>query len=325
MPSTTGSSQSGVAVDARGRLGRSPWSLRSARGPGGRGRPLPDGSILGYFTVAPAVAILALLVVYPFLFSIWISFTSRTVADPGHFIGFRNYLELLGDPDFRTALRNSVVYVGAVQAIKLVLGLGIASLLSQQFRGRNLWRGLVLLPWAMPGFVAYVLWKLLYDEQGGAFNTLLLATGLSDSRIGFLSDPSLALPSVILATVWQGFPFWVIMFVAAMHSVPTELYEAAHLDGANAWQRFRNVTVPGIRTTILVVLTLSTIWTTNAFQAVWLTTQGGPSNATTIVPVYAYLGLQNLQIGRAAADSLSLVPIFVVFVWFVSRKLRETR
>jgi multiple sugar transport system permease protein len=177
----------------------------------------------------------------------------------------------------------------------------------------------------MPGFVAYVLWKLLYDEQGGAFNTLLLATGLSDSRIGFLSDPALALPSVILATVWQGFPFWVIMFTAAMHSVPAELYEAAHLDGANAWQRFRNVTVPGIRTTILVVLTLSTIWTTNAFQAVWLTTQGGPSNATTIVPVYAYLGLQNLQIGRAAADSLSLVPMFVVFVWFVSRKLRETR
>jgi multiple sugar transport system permease protein len=281
-----------------------------------------DTALLGYLLVAPVVAILILLVGYPFVYSIWVSFTNTTVGAAGGFIGFANYVSLVQDPTFQTALGNTVVYVAAVEAVKLVLGLAVASLLMQPLRGRNVWRGLVLLPWAMPGFVAYILWKLLYDPQDGGINIILLGLGLK-SPVSFLGNPHLALASVVVLTVWQGFPFWAIMFLAAMQGVPKERYEAAEIDGAGAWSRFQYITVPGIQSTIMIVLALSTIWTTNAFAAVWLTTQGGPSDATTIIPVYAYLGLQNLKIGAAAADSLILIPLLLAFLFVVRWRMRN--
>lgn len=287
-----------------------------------RRRSPNDTALLGYALVVPVVAVMTLLVGYPFVYSIWVSFTNTSVGSAGDFIGVANYVSLVQDATFRTALSNTVVYVVVVEAIKLVLGLAVASLLMQPLRGRNLWRGLVLLPWAMPGFVAYILWKLIYDPQGGAINIVLLGLGLQNP-VSFLGNPHLALGSVTLLTVWQGFPFWVIMFLAAMQGVPKEQYEAAKIDGAGGWSRFQHITIPGIQSTIMIVLALSTIWTANAFAAVWLTTQGGPSDATTIIPVYAYLGLQNLKIGAAAADSLILVPLLVAFLVLVWRRLQK--
>ncbi|MFZ0216655.1 MAG: sugar ABC transporter permease [Candidatus Dormiibacterota bacterium] len=281
-----------------------------------RRRSPNDTALLGYLLVIPVVSVLVLLVGYPFVYSAWVSFTNTTVGVAGRFVGFANYLTLVEDPTFRVALVNTVVYVAAVEILKLSLGLAVASLLMQPLRGRNLWRALVLLPWAMPGFVAYILWKLIYDPTDGALNILLLGLGLK-SPISFLGDPTLALPSVILLTVWQGFPFWVIMFLAAMQGVSKEYYEAAKIDGAGGWSRFVHITIPSIRSTIWIVLMLSTIVTANAFAAIWLTTQGGPANATTIIPIYAYLGLQNLKIGSAAADSLVLVPILLAFLALV--------
>jgi len=281
-----------------------------------RRRSPTDTALLGYLLVIPVVAVLVLLVGYPFIYSVWVSFTDTTVGVVGGFVGFANYLTLIEDPNFRVALINTVIYVAAVEILKLALGLAIASLLMQPLRGRNLWRGLVLLPWAMPGFVAYILWKLIYDPTDGALNILLLGLGLK-SPVSFLGDPTLALPSVIVLTVWQGFPFWVIMFLAAMQGVSKEYYEAAKIDGAGGWSRFVNITIPSIRSTIWIVLMISTIVTANAFAAIWLTTQGGPANATTIIPIYAYLGLQNLRIGAAAADSLVLVPILLAFLALV--------
>lgn len=287
-----------------------------------RRRSPNDTALLGYLLVVPVVAVLILLVAYPFVYSVWVSFTNTTVGAVGAYIGLANYVSLVQDPTFRTALSNTVVYVAAVEAIKLVLGLAVASLLMQPLRGRNLWRGLVLLPWAMPGFVAYILWKLIYDPQDGAINIVLLGLGLSNP-VSFLGNPHLALASVVVLTVWQGFPFWVVMFLAAMQGVPKEHYEAAKIDGAGAWSRFLYITIPGIQSTIVIVLALSTIWTTNAFAAVWLTTQGGPSDATSIIPVYAYLGLQNLKIGAAAADSLILVPLLLAFLVVVRWRLQK--
>lgn len=281
-----------------------------------RRRSPTDSALLGYLLVIPVVAVLVLLVGYPFVYSVWVSLTDTTVGVVGGFIGFANYLALVEDPTFRVVLVNTVVYVAGVEILKLSLGLAVASLLMQPLRGRNLWRGLVLLPWAMPGFVAYILWKLIYDPTDGALNILLLGLGLKNP-ISFLGNPTLALPSVIVLTVWQGFPFWVIMFLAAMQGVSKEYYEAAKIDGAGGWSRFVNITIPSIRSTIWIVLMLSTIWTANAFAAIWLTTEGGPANATTIIPIYAYLGLQNLRIGAAAADTLILVPILLVFLALV--------
>lgn len=276
-------------------------------------------SLLGYALVAPIVICLLILVVYPFVFAIWISFTNREIGTEGQFVGLANFVYLSKRPEFQKTIVNTIVLVSSVQTLKLVLGMGIALLLNQAIRGRRFWRGLILLPWAMPAFVAYLTWKLMYIPQGGAFN--VIAVGLGFGNIDFLSR-DLAMPSVIMATFWRGFPFWVISFLAAMQSVPQELYEAAAIDGASPTQRFRHITIPGIRHVVLVVVLLSTIWTTNGFENIWLITQGGPSDATMTFPVLAYFGLQTLRIGEASAVSVAMLPVFTMLA-LIGVKLLE--
>ena len=280
-------------------------------------------SILGYLLVAPLVICILMLVVYPFFFAIYISFTNRQVGTEGEFVGLANYLYLINQPSFQATIVNTIVLVFSVQTLKLVFGMGIAVLLNQQIRFRQFWRGLILIPWAMPAFVAFITWKLLFAPSGGAFNYILSNLGLISGQVAFLSTKELAMPSVIIASFWRGFPFWVISFLAGMQAIPKELYESAALDGANAWKRFWHVTIPGIRHVILVVVLVSTIWTTNSFEAVWLMTGGGPSNATMTFPVLAYSGLQSLRIGEAAAVSVSLLPVFAVLALIVATLLQK--
>jgi ABC-type sugar transport system permease subunit len=238
------------------------------------------------------------------------------------FIGFDNFRYIFGQYSFQQSVRNTFILVFFLQAFKLVLGLGIASLLNQAIRGRTFFRGLVLLPWAMPAFVAYLLWKFLYDPtQGGAFNMIL--GELFGTQLDFLSSKELAMPSVIVASFWRGFPFWVISFLAAMQGISVELYEAAAMDGATAWHRFRHITIPGIQHVVLVITLLSTIWTTNSFENVWLLTQGGPSDATMTFPVLAYFGMQTLRIGEASAVSVAMLPIFTMLAFFAVKLLQK--
>ena len=294
------------------------------RGQQNRRRPISQSdAILGYLLVAPIAICLLILVVYPFFFAIWISFTDRMIGQPGNFVGLQNYFYLAGQSSFQATIRNTVVLVASVQTLKLVFGMGIALLLNQSIRFRSMWRGLILLPWAMPAFVAYITWKLLFAPQGGAFNYILIQLGLVHTHVDFLSTRALAMPSVIVASFWRGFPFWVISFLAALQNVSQELYEAAAIDGASAWQRFRNVTLPAIRHVVLVVVLLSTIWTTNSFEAIWLMTQGGPSDATMTFPVLAYFGMQSLRIGEASAVSVSMLPVFGILVFIVAKMLQE--
>jgi ABC-type sugar transport system permease subunit len=280
-------------------------------------------SLMGYLLVAPVLICLLLLVVYPFIFAILISFTDRMIGRAGHFVGLANFAYLFGQPSFQATVRNTIVLVVAVQTLKLVASMGIALLLNQQIWARQFWRSLILLPWAMPAFVAFITWKLLYAPQGGAFNMILIGLGLVNAHVDFLSTKELAMPSVIVATFWRGFPFWVISFLAALQTVSFELYETAALDGASAWQRFRHVTLPSIRHVVLVVVLLSTIWTTNGFENIWLLTQGGPSDATMTFPVLAYFGLQSLRIGEASAVSVAMLPIFTMLALIVVKLLQE--
>ncbi len=272
---------------------------------------------LGMGLVAPVLICLMTLVVYPFIFAVYISFTDRTVgAQVVNFIGFDNFKYIFGQQSFQESVRNTLVLVFVLQSMKLVLGLGIASVLNQAIRGRTFFRGLTLLPWAMPAFVAYLLWKYMFDPtQAGAFNMILI--DVFGAQLDFLSSRELAMPSVIIASFWRGFPFWVISFLAAMQNISPELYEAAAIDGASAWKRFRHITLPSIQHVILVVTLLSTIWTTNSFENVWLMTGGGPSNATMTFPVLAYYGLQTLRLGEASAVSVSMLPIFAILAFVV--------
>ena len=282
----------------------------------------PD-SLFGYFMILPALVVLSFFFAYPLIYEIYISFTDKTLSNDGEFIGFKNYIRLLDNPEFVTAIFNSAVYVSFVQIGKFTLGLGIAILLNQKLRARGLWRGLVLVPYAIPGFVAFLIWRLIYHTEVGALNIFLQKIGLIDAPIAFLGERDWAMASVIFSTIWRGFPFWAIMFLAALQAVPKELYEAAAVDGANAWHRFRNISLPGIRPVILIVFMLSTISTINSFEAIWLQTAGGPSDATVILPIFAYRSLTSFNIGEASAAALSLVPISIVFSVLILRKLRK--
>src|SRR5262249_52936030 len=250
-------------------------------------------ALSGYLLVLPVCLVLLALVAYPFIYAIWISFTSRVVGNPGKFVGLANFRYLLNFQSFTAAVRNTFVLVVVTDGLKLVIGMALALLLNEQIRGRNIFRGFILLPWAMPGFIAFLTWRLLFQPIGGGINLILTQTHIHAGIIDWLGQKSNAMPAGVIATIWRGVPFWTISFLGALQNVPQEQYEAAKVDGATAWQRFWFITIPSIRHVILVVTLLSSIWTANSFENIWIMTQGGPSNATMVLPVLAFFGLQS--------------------------------
>jgi len=281
-------------------------------------------SLGGMGLLAPTVLILVGLVLYPFFYAIWLAFTDKTVGSPGQFVGFKNFAYVLAWPQFTTAVWNTVVFTGSAIAIKFVLGMTAALVLNQQIRGRNFFRAFLLLPWAMPAFVVYLVWRWLYDPLSGLLNQVLIDVGLIVSPIGFLSDRNTAMMSVIIAHSWRNFPFYAISFLAGMQTIAQELYDAAQVDGASRWQQFRHVTLPGLYHIIGVVLLLTTIQTANAFEPVYLLTGGGPSDATMVYTMLVYMmGMVNLRLGEAAAVSTLFLPLLVALVLVVTIMLQK--
>jgi ABC-type sugar transport system permease subunit len=281
-------------------------------------------ALWGYLLVLPACLLIIGLVAYPFFFAIYISFTDRIIGDTGEWVGLANFRRLIHWSSFTKAVQNTVMLVVVTDIIKLFIGLGLALILNERIRGRGFFRVIVLLPWAMPGFIAFLTWKLLFQPIGGGVNLVLYELGLHDTGIiNWLGDDATAMPAVIIATVWRAFPFWCISFLAALQGVPEDLYEAAKVDGASAFRRFWDVTLPSIRPVIYVVVLLSSIWTANSFENVWIMTQGGPSDATMLFPVLAYFGMQSQRIGEAAAVSVSLIPALVLLVLVATKLMQE--
>jgi len=274
--------------------------------------------VFAYLLVAPVVLLILGLVAYPFLFAIWVSFTDMVVGSVGNFVGFKNFEYLAGTATFYSAIWNTVVIVLVSDALKLFIGLGLALLVHQNLPGRGIFRSFLMLPWAMPAFVAFLTWRVLYQPIGGGINLILTQTGIYPEVIDFLGSRSTAMGSVIVASVWRGFPFWFVSILAALQSVPKELYEAAIVDGASTWQRFWNVTIPSLMPVIIVTTLLSSIWTANGFEHVWLLTAGGPSDATMVFPVLAYFGMQTQRIGEAAAVSVYMLPVLGILVIFAT-------
>jgi ABC-type sugar transport system permease subunit len=280
-------------------------------------------AFLGYALVVPEVLLLLALVAYPFFYAIFVSFTNRVVGNPGHWIGLANFRYLYASPSFGSAVRNTITLVLVTDCMKLLIGLGLAMLVNQRLPGRGLFRSFLMLPWAMPAFVAFLTWRVLYQPIGGGINLVLGDLGISSGYIDWLGQKSTAMPAVIAATVWRGFPFWFICLLAALQQIPGDLYEAARMDGASGWQRFWAVTFPSIRPVIIVTALLSSIWTANSFENVWLLTQGGPSDATMVFPVLAYFGMQTEQIGEAASVSVAMIPALAILVFCATALMRE--
>jgi multiple sugar transport system permease protein len=285
------------------------------------GRRWPTGmrlSLFAYALVAPVVLLILGLVAYPFLYAIYVSFTDQVIGNVGKWIGFDNFIYLSKSATFTSAIWNTVVIVVVSDGLKLVIGVALALLVHQNLPARGIFRSFLMLPWAMPAFVAFLTWRVLYQPIGGGINLILTGTGIYPQVVDWLGQRSTAMGSVIVASVWRGFPFWFISILAALQAVPNELYDAARVDGANAWQRFWTVTVPGIRQVVIVTILLSSIWTANGFEHVWLLTQGGPSDATMVFPVLAYFGMQTQRIGEAAAVSVYMLPVLAILVIFAT-------
>jgi multiple sugar transport system permease protein len=276
--------------------------------------------------LVPLIVVLVGLIAYPFVSAIWLSFQRKMVGGDAVFIGLGNYYTLLTNStyNFLTSVRVSLVYVVASIGLKFVLGMCMALLLNERFRGRTIMRAILFLPWAMPTLIVALAWRWIFEgSPSGLLNLVLIDYFHSDSIVQWLADPRIALWSIVIATIWQGTPFWTMMFLAGMQAIPTEMYEAAKIDGANIFQRFFLITMPLLRSVIVVTTLLSTIWTANSINFIYVLTRGGPVNSTMTFPMLAFdLGIIGArQLGLAAAVSVMFFPFFIVAIYFLTKRM----
>jgi multiple sugar transport system permease protein len=300
---------------------------------GAQARPWKDRVLgrdwrMAWLFLAPLVIILVALVAYPFFSGIVLSLQHKVIGGPATWVGLQNYRDLLvGDQYgaiFRKTLWVSLIYTGTAVAVKLCLGMASALLLNEQFRGRTLMRGILFLPWTVPTVVVALTWRWVYDgTPSGLLNLIGIEVFRSQTLIQFLADPHLALWSVIAVVVWQGTPFYTMMFLAGLQAIPAEQYEAAAIDGAGVVQRFRYVLLPGLASTVVITVLLSTIWTANSINFVYVLTRGGPVNATMTFPMLAYdIGIAGArQLGAAAAVSVIFFPLFTILIYFLTKRM----
>ena len=310
---------------------RTALGTRGPVAPPGRGvglrRWLGPDYRLGFLFVLPIVLLVLALVAYPFCYAVYLSMTQKYVGMSPVFVGFDNYVRLTFDGFFQRAVVNSFVFTGSSVVFKLVLGMGMALVLTSRIRFRSFWTGVLLIPWVAPTVVSALNFLWIYDYSLGVLNYLLVKVfRVLPQGIGWLSEPGTAMASVIGVNVWRGFPFFGISFLAGMKAIPGELYEAAAVDGASAIQRFRHVTLPGIRNITIIVILLSTIWTFNDFAIIYILTKGGPGGATQVLPVFAYemaFGAQRL--GEAVAVALYMLPPLAFVIIVLARYMRRGR
>lgn len=272
--------------------------------------------------LTPALIILAFTVLYPLLRGIYLSFQAYSLVNLAagtRFVGLRNFQTLLGSPAYRTVWATTLTFVAASVGGQFVLGFLTALVLNQDLKQRNLFRGLLLMPWVVPTVVASLLWKWIYNQQYGIFNYVLHVLGVIPDFRPWIGDPSLALFSVTLANVWKGFPFHMIVLLAALQTIPHEIVEAAVIDGASVLQRFRYITLPSLRYIIMIDLLISIIWTFQNFTLIWTMTEGGPVTATTTLAISIYrTAFQSFDMGLGAAiGTIWLVALVVFSVLFV--------
>jgi multiple sugar transport system permease protein len=278
-------------------------------------RLLEDERWLALVLLLPTVVLLALFIAYPFVKGVELSVTDARVGVPGSFVGLHNFAVLANDTIFQAAVWNTFVYTGVTTVFKLALGLWLALLLNRHFKGKALTRAFVLLPFIIPTVLSTFAWKWMFDPTFSVINWTLYRVGLIHGRINWLSDPDLAMISVIIVNIWRGVPFYAISLLAGLQTINPELQEAAAIDGAKPWQRFWHVTWPLLLPVTMVVVLFSVIQTFADFQLVYVLTGGGPANATHLFATYAYqIGVGTGLLSQGAAISLAMFPVLLVVV-----------
>jgi ABC-type sugar transport system permease subunit len=279
----------------------------------------------GLILITPAAIIMIVITLYPLIRSFWISLHTWDLLKPGlghPFVGLTNYIYILKDENFWQSVKITFIFVLGAVALEITLGLAIALLLNREFWGRNVVRLVVLLPWAIPAVVNGIMWKWILNPSYGSLNGLLYSMGIIDQYIVWLGTPKLALLVVILADVWKETPFIMLLFLAALQTIPKDLYEAAMVDGSNALQSLFRITIPLISPTIFVAISLRTIWALKSFDLIYTLTAGGPSGGTTVVGYYTYLKtFINLNLGRGAAVAYLMTLVVLVLVLLYQKAL----
>jgi len=288
-----------------------------------------SGKYYPYLLVLPAFLMLASTVFYPIGYAIYLSLNNYILTRPQEtgFVGISNYIKIFTtDATFWSSLKRTSEWVLGTISLELFGGLVTAWLLNRSFRGRSLVRSLVLLPWVFPSVLTGLIWVWMFNYSYGVINDILLKLHIISNPIPWLSQPVTVMPAVIIAQVWHGIPFFALMILAAMQAVPTALYEAARIDGANQWQEFLYITWPAIFPTVLIVTLLRTIWTASYVEHILIMTGGGPGDATLTLPVYAFRRAYNyLDFGYGAALSLILVVLLFVLIVIYLRLVRRRK
>src|SRR5689334_17968048 len=281
-------------------------------------RFLDNRAVLSVVFMLPAAGLLLVFLTYPLGLGIWMGFTDVKIGRPGVWIGLENYLSLFHDDVFRLSVFNTILYTVTATVLKFGLGLWLALLLNNAMPFKAFIRAIVLLPYIIPTVLSAIAFWWIYDAQFSIISWSLVKLGLIDRYIDFLGDPWNARWSLIVANVWRGIPFVAICLLAGLQTISPSLYEAAALDGATAWQRFRHVTVPMLMPILSIVLTFSVLFTFTDFQLIYAITRGGPMNATHLMATLAFQrAIPGGQLGEGAAIATAMIP-FLIFATLFS-------
>lgn len=284
---------------------------------------------VAWLLLAPMLIIMLTVTGFPLVNTLWLAFTDASLTGRGYdgsWVGFDNFLYILNDRKFRAALGATLHFSVFSVGIEVVLGVLVALLLNQEFKGRAIVRALLILPWALPTIVNAMMWRLIYNPDFGALNALLVQTGLMADYRSWLGDPKLAMNMIVIADVWKNYPLIALIVLGALQTIPRDLYEAAALDGAGAWTRFWRVTMPGILGALSVALILRSIEAFKVFDIIYVMTRGGPADKTKTVSFFVYQeSFSFLRAGSGAAYALAVTAISGVMIALYIIMLRRQR
>ena len=284
---------------------------------------------VAYFYIIPAFTVMGIVVLYPFLYNVVLSFSNMSLT---HFkdwelVGFRQYIRVFSDPLFYSTLLKTVIWTVVNLFFHVGIGVSLALLLNKPIFGRAIFRTLLIIPWAVPQYITALTWRGMFDFRFGAINLMLLKLNpvfefinnipgieMAMPPYNWLSDPTGAFTAAIITNIWLGFPFMMIVALGGLQSIPNELYEAADVDGATSFQKFRNITLPLLKPVMIPAISLGMIWTFNNFNVIWLVTNGGrPSDSSHILVSYVYRAAFNqYRYGYSAALSMVIFLILLV-------------
>jgi multiple sugar transport system permease protein len=289
-------------------------------------RALESRNFLGVMFMLPAVAILVLFLAYPLALGFYLGTTDTKIGGAGRFIGLDNFVSLAKDSVFWLSVFNTIFYTVTASIVKFAVGLYLALLLNERLPFKSMLRAIVLLPFVVPTVLSAIAFWWIYDSQFSIISWVLIKAGLLTRYIDFLGDPWNARWSVVVANIWRGVPFVAITLLAGLQTISPSLYEAANLDGATTWQRFRHITLPMLSPIIAVVMTFSVLMTFTDFQLIYTITRGGPINATHLMATLSFQrAITGGNLGEGAAISNAMIPFLVAAILLSFFGLQRTR